>query len=328
MRVFSVQSPHERCGVGEYGRALDAALRKAGVEVATRQYGDPLSDGIRSGDALLVHFEDGLAGDPARLNAQLVDIKRAGANIVFCCHRYEKHVLEAYAHVVGRFVLHRDYEPRHGYSVILPLGCPVYEPRSERRALRAALRLPEDKVVVTTLGFISGWKSWPEVLACVTAVLPPNAFLQVQTPPPFVNMNESRRIAEEMRAACAPLGDRVRFSTEFVPESELLDRVYASDMGFVYHPNSTGSVSAATKAMVSGRCPTVVTNVNHASDMVKGVVRSSPLAKEFARDVADLARDDGRRRDLQAEMQHEYERLNMDVVAVRYIALFRELGCG
>jgi hypothetical protein len=69
-----------------------------------------------------------------------------------------------------------------------------------------------------------------------------------------------------------------------------------------------------------------VTNSSHASDLRKGIVRVDTFdCGTFARAAVSLAEDATRRAALEAEMGQEYERMNMDAVAAKYLALFEAL---
>lgn len=233
----------------------------------------------------------------------------------------------AWGHLVDRFIVHRPYGVAHDKVVEIPLGCPEYEPPEDRAALRARLGLPADRVVLTTLGFLVRWKRLPETVSALLDRLPPTVFLQVLTPPPF-----GGSAADEIASMQAVLQrhkarDRVLFSTEFRSEQALLDRVCASDLGFLFHGQDTGSVSAATKAFVAARTPLVTTGSSHAADLREGVVRVGSFdQRAFAQEVARVAQDEQLRHALRAGMEREQERLRMGAVARKYAALLKRLN--
>jgi hypothetical protein len=110
-----------------------------------------------------------------------------------------------------------------------------------------------------------------------------------------------------------------------LPEKELLDRLALSDLGVVYQGVDTGSVSAATKAMVSARVPFVTTNSSHASD-ITCAYRTSGVIDQFARSTIELVKDFAKLREMRAETQREYERINMIEVAGKYLDIFEGLA--
>jgi len=331
-RVLVCHGSHERCGVREYGDQLDRSLaRHASVSAYTFQTVNELVAAAKEDPAarVLVHFEPGLV--PPTFRATLAELRKNGSKIVFCCHLYTKEALAPYVGLADALVVHRAYADTVGRTVEIPLACPNYTPSAEREALRAELGM-SNAVVVTTLGFLAKWKRFPDALDAMlaeasTGPKEPAILWQVQTPWPY----SSKGAAEEeaaIRKVLAKYPDAlVRFSTEFLEEQALLDRVYASDLGFLFHGSNTGSVSAATKQFVSARTPLVITASTHGADLRGGVHRVPSFdPRAFAREVVSVARNASKRAELGAMMEEEYRRICMDTVADAYVALFRELS--
>lgn len=314
------------CGIREYGRQLDAALEQAGVHPIALTFKDFAEvEAIASRyTTLLVHFEPALV--PSGFREVLGRVRRKGARIVFCCHWFASDVPYIYGAEVDCFVVHRDYGEEERVEVI-PLAAPTYDPPSDVAGLRRRLGLPQGAVVVTTLGFLSPWKSTARVLgALLRGGLSKDVFLQVLTPLPFSGDRTGEAAA--VRSVLSEMDpSRFFFSTEFRSEADLLDRVRASDLGFVYHGQHTGSVSAATKQCVSARTPLVVTASSHSSDIAEGGVErvSTFDVDEFARSVLLLASDPDRRARMRLALEEEYSSRSMAVVARRYVDLFRRL---
>jgi len=328
MRIVVVHSDHEKCGVGQYGHQLDRSLVKVpGVEgIVVCNYSTLHAVDVRADDRVLCHFEPGLVGDAVAFHGQLRAMRQKRAKIVLCCHLFEPWIGAHYASMVDLFVLHRTYYDAPAKSVQIPLGAPVYEPSGSREALREKFNLPSGKMILTTVGFLTAWKRTPEVVGAVLAVAPPDVcFVRVQTPWPFDAVGASAQREEDaLRSVIAPFGGLVQLSTEFMPEGDLLDLVHASDLGFVFHGIDTGSVSAATKQFVSARTPLVVTGSSHSSDIIQGVRRVSGFDPGgFAREVVRVAGDAPMMEKLRKGIVAEYARINMDVVAKRYV---EELG--
>jgi hypothetical protein len=317
-------SHQQRCGVKEYGLALDKSLARHGAIVHPCSY-ENFGDGVGAAapnSVLLVHYEPSLV-TPWFLSTYLRVAKDKGIKTVLCCHLYEHS--HTFAGLVDRYVLHRSYPMRHPESTIIPLGCPVYEPSTDREALRSAY--PSGSTVLTTIGFLTQWKRLPEIATALLAAMRPHPqlFLHMHTPKPYYT--DAIVLGEEERLQRIFQGQpNVRFSTEFLQDIRTLDLAYAADVGFLYHPINTQSVSAATKQFVAARRPLVVTSSTHAWDLKKGVeVVDGFDVWMFAHKIVSLALDTEKRAALEKSMQLEYERLNMDTVAKQYIDLFRSL---
>lgn len=334
MNVVVCHSHQQRCGVREYGLQLDRSLIALGVSVRPCTYNDlrQATEEMSAGDILLVHYEPNLvAGDFTRMAESLCAARDKGAKIIFCCHWYDHGHLSWYEQHgwVDTFVVHREYASMSGRAAIIPLGCPVYEPKRTRSQIRQQLEIPEDAVVIAMIGFLVRWKLIPEIVeASLNAMmLHPKLHLYVHAPWPFNTWEasvETPRIQDIIGRHVA--GGQAHFSTEFVPEEATLDIAYAADLGLVFHPMNTSSVSAATKQFVSARRPLVVTNSSHAADIHGGVHRVDTFdAGAVARAAVAVATSPERLAALQVEAEHEYERLNMDAVAKRYVELFERL---
>jgi glycosyltransferase involved in cell wall biosynthesis len=331
--VVVCHSPHARCGIREYGRQLDEALSKS-VKIVASTFERPteIVDSAEQGSIVLVHYEPTFAGHGFVETLRAIKAKKA--RVALCCHLFSPQVIAWADHgLVDALVTHRDYgrSARGPHIVQIPLACPVYTPSIGRAELRARFGFASDAIVLTTLGFLAQWKRLPDLLKSLlsAAASDQNFIFQIQTPWPFANREMAA--AEEVRVRdvlSRHAGDRVRFSTEFIPERDLLDRVHASDLGFVFHGQHTLSVSAATKQFVSARCPLVITDSTHSSDVNGGIVRVSGFdPSRFASEVIHVARDAAMRERLGIEMAGEYARLNMDTVAAQYLELFRSIGC-
>lgn len=322
MRVVVCHSSHERCGVRQYGAQLDRSLQSL-TEVAAFHFGDlpALTRALRPGDVVLFHYEPGLLqGD---LKSTLKTIRSNGYKIAFCCHWFGERTVVEYGAFVDRFILHRSYPTSSDKAVEIALGCPVYEPPN-RESLRKQFGF-DGKLVVTTVGFLTSWKKLPDVASTLARMIDqPNVVVRVQAPHPFSTGSNSQGEERKFRQVVANFRHRVQFSTDFLPENDLLNLVHASDLGFVFHGIHTGSVSAATKQFVSARTPVVVTDSSHAADIDRGVSRVPGFnIDHFCREVVRLIRDEDARTKMRADMMAEYERINMGAVAKRYV---EELG--
>ena len=319
-------SPHEQCGVREYARELDDQLQELGVSFTEI----PLSDltSLRNaapGQPFLIHVEPSLLS-PDFDNALSLALQR-GAYVALCFHYLDDTLYRRLRHRAHAMVRHGDYGIHDARLHEVPLGCPVYEiPSTERRSeLRRQFGLPQQATVITTVGFLSPWKQIPETVMQLVNRLPVNTHLQLVCPSHF--SGESSHETSRLSAIVDSYPMSITWTSRFIPRSELLDRVAVSDLGFVYHPVNTGSRSAATKPFVSARCPVVVTNSNHASDVREGAYRVSSFdIGDFVHTVVSAARSPTMLESLKAGMQRDYERLNTRRVAEQYLNVFRNIG--
>jgi len=328
VRIVVCHSTHQRCGIRQYGQQLDRSL-SALADVSACDYTSLEAElqETREGDVFLFHYEPQLLGDWSHFKRCLATLRGMGCKTVFTCHWYTEWVPYEYGAYVDLFICHRYYEgSTFGRRVVeIPLACPVYEPKATRAELRAKLGLPAlgEALVLTTVGFLTSWKRTPEAVEALLGHLPetPRMFVHVQAPYPFdVASSGAPNDEAWLRRSIGRYPGRARLSTEFLPEADLLDLVHGSDLGFVFHGNDTGSVSAATKQFISARTPLVVTNSTHASDLIQGVRRVGGFdTGEFAREVVRTALDAEEIERLRNGISKEYQRINMVAVAKRYV---------
>ena len=316
-----------------YGKQLDAEFTALGASVQQFTFRQP-AEIVRAAEAapesvLLVHAEPAFFGSDYGFMDVLDSAREnAGAKVVFCCHWFSPAFAERWSPHVDAFVTHREYADLSGSCrvVVIPLGCSTYVPSRDRLDMRVKYNLPLDSTIMTTLGFLAKWKRFPVAVNEVMKRLQgtKKMFLQILTP--FPHHGDVDRQMPEMLRVLSRYATPYYFSTDFRPDTELLDRVYLSDLGFLFHGQDTGSVSAATKTFVSARTPLVVTKSTHASDLSGGVLRVNDLdPASFAEVVVAAATTPSFLNGLRSEMESEYERVNMAAVARQYETLFDDL---
>lgn len=319
--LVSFSSGVERCGVNEYSVGLARHMRLSGAEVAEVKLSETeVLAAAPAGARVLLHVEPSLL--PPGFGSAVSAARRRGAKVVACFHHFDVGLLHAFADSVDLLVLHRDYGVKHPKIRTVPLACPVHE-LSDRAALRAKFKF-DQRPVVTTFGFLSQWKRFPEV---AERLLPEierrGAVLQMICPVHSSGdkAGEGQKLERVLRGKASATWIR-----DFLPESEVLERVEASDLGAMYHGMNTGSCSAANKVFVSARCPLLVTSSNHDAD-VRGAERTDSLdLGVFVKRAGELLRDLPRlRQRLKAGMEADYLRMNQAAVAEQYLALFEEI---
>lgn len=321
----SSYTPH--CGNLEYGMQLERAM---GIQ--------PLAKVPSKVHLHLIHYGGEL--HPMDLRDMILARKR-GEKVVVVCHaflvgsalkRFPDHI-PTLSLPADAFAVHRDYaeENVHDPRVhVVYLGCPVWgAPNREftQTALRERFSLPQDAVIVGMNGFLLRDKQLGDVVDAVVAALPSNALLQLcisrSSAVPQTDIDDQ---IQKLEQAVKRHGDRVIWIRDWLPEEEMLSRLRACDFGARYRIDDTWGVSSAAHQWVSVRLPLALSASNHMGDLQGGVLRSaSNNVKDFAATVARLASDEKLRWHLSAEMEVEYQRLNMNVVAQRYLKLFESL---
>jgi hypothetical protein len=238
-----------------------------------------------------------------------------------CMHSLNSGLLRRFGDLASAIVAHRDYGILHPKMKQIPLGCPIYETRSSVADLREKYKLPEDATVITTFGFLTAWKRFPETARALVPLLQPNMFLQMLCTPHF-----QRFVTGEQELRVAVRGSsQVQLQLSYLPQQELNERLYASDLGFVYHGQNTGSVSAAARQFITSRCPLVVTSSSHTSDLKHASRPDQPDLDGFVQHLLRVASDKKAISTLREATERVYEQINMRTVAEQYRDLFASL---
>lgn len=220
-------------------------------------------------------------------------------------------------------ITHRDYGIRHPKLRIIPLACPVYEPPTDITELRRKHGLPEGKVLITTLGFLTAWKKIPDLIQQLLPELERRgAVLQALCPTHFSGdaTGEGQKMQRLVNGKAS-----VVWKSEFLPESDMVERVACSNLGLAYHGENTGSCSAANKMFVAGRVPLLLTCSTHDSDHAGAEHMRGFDLVTYAKRAAELAHDPDVLKRLREGSQQDYGKMNQAVVARRYLELFREI---
>jgi hypothetical protein len=332
-RILVCHSPYVQCGVRQYGEQLDRALMLK-VECPSFTFSDvgALLEAAKPGDVALFHFEPGAVGSGRDSLWHCIDgLKRKGVKSAFVCHYFEAGVASDYKNV-DLFILHREYPDRNRVPdrnfVIIPHGCPVYDVMSEaRRNEFRAKKKWTGKMVVTTVGFLTSWKQTPMIVESLLRSIATRDVLFVVHGSRPIGTSVAPPDEPKLKLLEKRFSGRLQFTTDFLPEEDLLDLVSASDLGFVYHGVDSGSVSGATKQFVSARCPVVITSSSHASDLQRGIVRVLGRdATSFCREVARVIGDGDLRERLRVEQEENYAELNWEATADKFVDALSRLG--
>lgn len=317
--IVAFSSGKDRCGINEYSRGLSAQMRLTGLDVSDQLLSNTaLLQSAPAGAKLLIHVEPSLL--PREFDDALASARKRGAKIVCCFHYFDTQMLRRFEKLADRLVVHREYGHRHEKLRQVPLGCPVFaEP--DTRALKTKFAF--DGPVVTTLGFLSAWKRVPDLAASLLPELKKRgATFQILCPSHFSgDGGEAARLRSVLYRDSTAV-----WISEFIPELEMLERVAASDLGVAFHGMDTGSVSAANRMFVAGRCPLVLTRSTHDSDIRSADRTASLDLGTYVDRVLQVLDNAEKRASMRDLIRHEYGLINQAVVAKQYVRLFEELS--
>jgi hypothetical protein len=152
--------------------------------------------------------------------------------------------------------------------------------------------------------------------------------MQLILPANFLNEMGKDYIHQEIKRVAAEyhIGQQIHLISEFLPPLEVMNRLWLSDVGFLYIGTDTYSSSAAVRQFVSARLPLVINNSTHFADLHRGVVRVEGFQiGEFSDAVWDTCQDANLRQKLSMEHVRTYQQYIWPAFGERHLSIYRKL---
>lgn len=336
LKIALYSSNRERCGISTYTSQLEEAFTLLGHEV--RHWGsqppyEETFNEIRawSPDVFHIQHETSIMPPEGVLEKHASLMSRSGTRVLVTLHTESEDAIRlarrATSSISRRIVMHRP-TPSATDAVVIPMPCTPSGVTLTSGWLRRRFGFPEDAFVVSTVGFMIPWKDHPRL---VEALLPwvesrPSVHLQVIASEHF---NESLRgYAQSCREQLSRLASgaargRIHHIDGYPSDQELIERLIASNLGYVWCPFDTGSSSAAAAQFTTARCPLVATDSSHYAFLGTGIIRG-PKGNlgEFARLIQKTAEDPELLRALRANQWAMYRERNYIETARKHLLLY------
>jgi len=120
------------------------------------------------------------------------------------------------------------------------------------------------------------------------------------------------------------LENKVIHITQYVSQQELNERLFMSDLGFLWSGIETESSSASLKEFVAARLPLIKTNSNHYHDINIGCITVSKDMDIFVAKVMEIYNNRAILDGLKADMEDMYNKLNYNENINNFIGIFNE----
>lgn len=302
MKIALYCHKKDRCGIAGYTASLAAAFESIQHEVryieARAPYEDLLNEAVAWGpDVWHVQHEPSIM-PPDEVLVKYADLFRAkGTKVAITLHTEHQRTIETAKRMTkdehGIF-LHRPSLKLTDPSII-PMASPTFAMYTPREDLRRKYGYPKDAFIVSTLGFLIPWKQHEMVAEKLIPWLiqRDQTYLQIcasdhYNPDLQTYANSCKMLLAKYSAA---VGGRIKHVSHYPSEQELLERLWISDLGYIWCPFHTGSASAAGAMFISARCPVVASDSSHYAHLGEGFVRVSKdnlaVFSKMIREVAD-----------------------------------------
>ena len=129
--------------------------------------------------------------------------------------------------------------------------------------------------------------------------------------------NKIRKVVSENN-----IESQVIHVTEYIPQQELSERLFLSDLGFLWSGIETTSSSASLKEFVSSRLPVVRTNSSHYHDIESGCEITGQDMGQFVLAIQGLISNKEKLITLKNCMNKNYEEMNYKKVISKFLEVF------
>ena len=336
-RIASVSTLVENCGIGQYTRMLNAGLGEATEVIPVDILNIHPED---AGDADLIHVQHEPSIQTKELELAMRVWKTEGRRVVVTYHNIDPGLISRHINegMVDVAIIHwpppngQDIPDSPHLKILGGMGCPVFElPKWSTRenARRTKFNFQPDETVITTFGFAAGGRGHVEVPEemCAYLLSHPKVRLQVITPGNFLNDLGLQFVKGKLTELVEKynLHRQIIFITDFIPDKEVLERMWCSDVGFAYLGLNTASTSSAMRFFISARLPTVITASTHFADVRHGVVITGSGLSEFCNAILNLSQDREKRARLMREHESTYQRWNYPAFSERILNIYKEV---
>jgi glycosyltransferase involved in cell wall biosynthesis len=337
LKIGFLSSWQIRCGIATYTKHHYDALVNLGHKVTVYDYAlsqkeilEKLQEDMP--DIFHVQYERGFL--PHQPVSQFIDflqqVKNLGIKVVVTMHSEELCTLDV-AKTADQCIYHKepiyiDRSANHKLHVI-PHGVPLYTPSIPREKLREKYGFAPHEKILTTFGFLVSWKNHAEILNALVPLLKRNPHYKLQLLTAFNDYDPAACLAEKIKIKRVieqhALENQVIHITEFLPEHEVLERLYCSDLGYLWGDVNSTSSSGAFKQFIAARLPLVATECTHYPRITSGMIRT-PINKERFVTSIEKALCNANLDQLRTKLESVYQQLNYNTIINQHIAIYKE----
>lgn len=333
--VVQVSTTDVNCGIGAYTRQLMAALEGATsqqcVEVQTLRTADQVPDC----DLVHWHWEAAISPPESLFRDTLWSLRLRGIPILMTFHSIRSSLInDMFAkQLISAGVVHwlpPGIQADERLHVLGGMGCPMFNPPAlvEREEMRARFGFGPFDTIISTFGFASVGRGHYEVLEQIAPFLQthPQVKLQLILPANFLNEAGKNFVHQKIRTIAQQykIEQQIHLIPEYLPDLEALQRLWISDVGYLYIEIHTASSSAALRFFISARCPLVANDSSHFADVPCGVQRVPTFnLTEFSQAVLAATRNRALLSKLKNEHEQTYEQFVWPKFAEKYLTYYK-----
>lgn len=336
--VVQISTRIHNCGIGAYTRALMAAMEGS----TTQECVDIMSlrevEQIPECDLVHLHYESSISPPDAILRKVLSALQVRGTPVLATYHTVIPEVANYHIinNLVSMAVIHWPppglQTEDHRIWILGGMGCPTYHlpPIEKKEEIRETYGFSMQDIIISTFGFAAVGRGHFEVLEQLAPLLQTDKRVKIQLIMPANFLNEEGKNIVHSRieelAKSYHIGQQVHLVPEFISDLAVLNRLWMSDVGFLFIGFHTGSSSAAIRFFISAHLPLVVNSSTHFADVRRGIVQVEGFnISEFSHTIWDTAFDQQTQTRLRKEHQTTYESSVWPLFAEKYLAAYKKV---
>lgn len=322
-----------KCGISQYCKNFYNALLQHDCEVIVVDNNSAYDDIYNlitkfNYNIFIIQYEPAIVKDINRLTECINKLKLFNPNIkVYFIVHSENPNLHKLDGKINGFIFHKNNKLvfNHTKCHIIPMGVPIFNPEHDKMLYRNKYNINNDKFIISTIGFMFKWKNHALFLEKMLKYLNKYDDIIIQMMTSFHSLNnECVAECDKIKKVISVnhIQDKVIHITDYVTQKELNERLYLSDIGFLWAGMETTSSSASLKEFVSSRLPLVKTNSNHHHDVSVGCITTDKDMHKLVEKIIELYNNKNRLTFLRLEMEEFYNNVNYDKTIIKFIDIF------
>lgn len=324
-----------KCGIAQYTENLYNALIKKGYKVTAYPHNithDKLMQALEidKPNILNIQYEPGIMPPTPVLIGLIEKIKKNNIKIILTVHNETADVKTLY-NLVDALIYHKKslYFNSPNKLNTIPFGIPVFNPENSKLNLRKKYNFKPNDVIISTAGFMTPWKEYPSILEELVPWLKSSKFNKVQLLTSFndisyayskIEFNKIKKVIKDNS-----IHNQVIHITKYLSQQELNERLWISDLGYLWGNIQSNGTSASCKEFVASRLPFITTNSNHFHDINIGVLKTDKDKNKFIEAIKNTINNTETKKRLLWQLHSYYSKFNNDNIITQHLIVFNKV---
>ena len=336
--VTQVSSIARNCGIAAYTRMLMASMSEHTEQNLIDIRILENAKQIPNTDIVHFHYEPNLVHSHEFLHDAMRIIKLRGSKIACTYHSVSPDIINYHLskNIVDAAIIHWPHPimsiDDKRVTILGGMGCPVFQAPAieQREEMREQYGFHRFDTIISTFGFASVGRGHFEILEHLAPYMmqDPALKLQLILPANFLNEEGKNNIHKSIIDISRQynLQKQIQLVADFISDLQVLERLFISQVGFLYLGMNTYSSSSAIRFFISARLPTVINSSTHFDDVKRGVIRVEGFNTiDVANEIMNLLKDTRKSHLLRIEHEATYKAFMWPVFAEKALAVYKSL---